>query len=175
MKRYNFSVEVEGVDDVQSTLIDSFIEEATKDRKEQLITETINIETSKIHRKVLLDFATEINVQLEKIDRKGYGIKGFRNSPITGTTKNMYKPTAISCDIHVGDQWSVVCYRIALKAREDRGFEDSKYTTYTGDYYLEISGKNALRNEGFKISSVDDALEYMKDSLMKYIKNELIN
>ena len=173
MKRYNFSVEVEGVDNVQSTLIDSFIEEATKDRKEQLITETINIETSKIHRKVLLDFATEINVQLEKIDRKGYGIKGFRNSPITGTSRNMYTPSAISCDILVGV--TDVCYRIALKANSDRGFEDSKYTTYTGDYYLEISGKNGLRNEGFKISSVDDALEYMKDSLMKYIKNELIN
>lgn len=174
MKRYNFSVEVEGVDNVQSTLINSFIEEATQDRKEQLITETINVETSKIHRKVLLDFATEINVQLDKIDSRAYGIKGFKNSPITGSVKNMYTPSAISCAIFVGA--TDVCYRIALKPNSDRGFKDSKYTTYTGDYYLQISGKNDFKpNDGVNISSVYDALEYMKDTLMRYIKNELIN
>ena len=67
MKRYNFSVKVEGVDDIQSTLIDSFVNEAKKDGKEQLVTETINIETSKVHKKILFDFSTAINLQLEKI------------------------------------------------------------------------------------------------------------
>ena len=171
MKRYNFSVKVEGVDDIQSTLIDSFINEAKQDGKEQLVTETINIETSKVHKKILFDFSTAINLQLEKI-----GLEGFKNSPITGTPRNMYTRSAIECDFSIyrclAEFCSEACYRITIKGNEDRGFKDSKYTTYTGDYYLEITGRNTLRSEGMKIASVDDALEYMKDTLMKYIKNQ---
>jgi hypothetical protein len=166
MKRYNFSVKVEGVDDVQSTLIDSFINEVKQDGKEQLVTETINIETSKVHKKILFDFSTAINLQLEKI-----GLEGFQPSGITGTPKNMYTRSAIECDVDIYVDTDV-SYRITIKGNEDRGFKDSKYTTYTGDYYLEITGRNTLRSEGMKIASVDDALEYMKDTLMKYIKNQ---
>ena len=166
MKRYNFSVKVEGVDDIQSTLIDSFVNEAKKDGKEQLVTETINIETSKVHKKILFDFSTAINLQLEKI-----GLEGFQPSGITGTPNNMYTRSAIKCDVDIYAETDV-SYRITIKGNEDRGFKDSKYTTYTGDYYLEITGRNTLRSEGMKIASVDDALEYMKDTLMKYIKNQ---
>ena len=166
MKRYNFSVKVEGVDDIQSTLIDSFINEAKQDGKEQLVTETINIETSKVHKKILFDFSTAINLQLEKI-----GLEGFQPSGITGTPNNMYTRSAIECDVDIYANTDV-SYRITIKGKEDRGFKDSKYTTYTGDYYLEITGRNTLRSEGMKIASVDDALEYMKDTLMKYIKNK---
>ena len=43
-------------------------------------------------------------------------------------------------------------------------FKDSKYTTYTGDYWIKMNDK--------LVKTVDEVLEYLKAEIINTIKNQ---
>jgi hypothetical protein len=164
MKTYNFSVSVEGIGNNKSSIIDSFINEARDEERQLAITHAINKETSKVHEQMLLDFATDLNEELGSIGLEFGELKQDKVS-------NHYTRSFIKCVV------GHISFVIYVQEDNNRNFEDSKYTTFTGDYKMFI-GRNSCpyytacqKDEcTTRIRSVEDVLNYMKGSIITHIK-----
>jgi len=153
MKTYNFTVEVESVHAEENSLINSFINTANDEQSQIKITETINKKSTKIYNKILCDFVESINRELAV----AY-IKGF-NTPF------LYREFSNKCQgssarISINDNhWT-----LDIRPENDRDFKDSKYTTYTGGYYIAFREK--------KVKTVDDVLKLMETDIIQQIKKQ---
>lgn len=164
MKTYNFSVSVEGIGNNKSSIIDSFINEAREDERQLAITHAINKETSKVHEQILLDFASDLNEELGSIGLEFGELKQDK-------TTNQYTRSFIKCVV------GHISFVIYVQEDNNRNFEDSKYTTFTGDYRMFI-GRNSSPHYTAcqkdecttRIHSVEDVLNFMKDDIVKHIK-----
>ena len=164
MKTYNFSVSVEEIGNNKSSIIDSFINEARDEERQLAITHAINKETSKVHERMLLDFASDLNEELCSIGLEFGELNQWR-------VTNQYTRSFIKCVV------GYISFVICLQEDNDRNFKDSKYTTFTGDYRMFI-GRNSSPHYTAcqkdycrtKVNSVEDVFNYMKNDIVKHIK-----
>ena len=153
MKTYNFTVEVEGIHSNGNSLINSFINIANDENNQLKITETINKKSTKIYNKILCDFVESINRELAV----AY-IKGF-NTPFLYTQfSNKCQGSSARISIN-NNNWT-----LDIRPKNDRDFKDSKYKTYTGDYF--ISFRDTI------VKTVDDVLKIMETDIIQEIKKQ---
>jgi len=157
MKTYKFKVEVPEVNNGKSSLMDSFINEARDEQRQLDITHRINKKTTKVHRQMLIDFITEINEELSSI-----GFNEFKLSDELGHGNNYYYGSQARLQTHKS-------YRLYIEGENDREFEDSKYTTFTGEYRFGLSTPSAPSTYEI-VKTVDDVLTMLKDEIIEHIK-----
>ena len=153
MKTYNFTVEVEGIHSNESSLINSFINIANDEQNQLKITESINKKSTKIYNKILFDFVEKINIELSIAHiigfEKPYKYRSFSNLCFGSLSKAFIDNGYFDIEI------------VPIKNKD---FKDSKYTTYTGDYWIKMNGK--------LVKTVDEVLEYLKAEIINTIKNQ---
>ena len=157
MKTYKFKVEVPEVNNGKSSLLDSFINEARDEQRQLDITHRINKKTTKVHRQILLDFITEINEELSSI-----GFNEFKLSDELGHGNNYYYESEARL---ISPKKS---YRLYIMGENDREFEDSKYTTFTGEYKFKFGISNSAYPQW--VETVDDVLTKLKGEIIDHIK-----
>lgn len=157
MKTYKFKVEVPEVNNGKSSLLDSFINEARDEQRQLDITYKINKKTTKVHRQILIDFITEINEELSSI-----GFNEFKVRENFGSGNNYYYESEARL---ITPKKS---YRLYIVGKNDREFEDSKYTTYTGEYEFKFGYGNSAYTQ--RVRTVDDVLTMLKDEIIEHIK-----
>lgn len=158
MKTYKFKVEVAEVNNGKSSLLDSFIDEARDEQKQLDITYKINRKTTEVHRRILIDFVTEVNEELSSI-----GFNEFKNIKDTSPPSNHYYCS--EAKLHTSGRTP---YKLEIVGINEREFKDSKYTTYAGKYNIILvygSSYNQVR-----VKTVDDVLVRMKDEIIEHIK-----
>lgn len=153
MKTYNFTVEVEGIHSKGNSLINSFINIANDEQNQYKITEAINKKSTKIYHKILCDFVEKINIELAV----AY-IKGFNTPYLYTEFSNKCKGS--QAEISINNK----TYTIKIRPENDRDFKDSKYTTYTGKYYIYFRDTT--------VETVDDVLKLMETGIIQQIKNQ---
>ena len=153
MKTYNFTVEVEGIHSNGNSLINSFINKANDEQSQLKITEEINKKSTKIYNKILCDFVESINRELAV----AY-IKGFNTPFLYLQFSNNCQGSRAEININ-NNNWA-----LDIRPENDRDFKDSKYTTYTGKYYIYFSGT--------KVKTVDDVLKLMETDIIQQIKKQ---
>ena len=153
MKTYKFTVEVEGIHAKGNSLINSFINQANDEQNQLKITEEINKKSTKIYNKILCDFVESINRELAV----AY-IKGF-STPLLHTVFSN-KCLGSQAKISINDN----VYSINIRPENDRDFKDSKYTTYTGKYYIFF--------RDMTVKTVDDVLKIMETDIIEQIKKQ---
>jgi len=156
MKTYKFKVEVPEVNNGKSSLMDSFINEARDEQRQLDITHKINKKTTEVHRQILIDFITEINEELSSI-----GFNEFKLSDELGHGNNYYYGSQA--------RLQVPFYNLYIVGENDRKFEDSKYTTFTGEYRFGLSTPSAPSTYEI-VKTVDDVLTMLKDEIIEHIK-----
>ena len=159
MKTYKFKVEVPEVNNGKSSLLDSFINEARDEQRQLDITHRINKKTTKVHRQILLDFITDINEELSSI-----GFNEFKLSDDFGSGNNYYYDSVAKLQVPCRKS-----YKLYIVGENDRKFEDSKYTTYTGKYRFGLS-KPSAPSTYERVKTVDDVLTILKDEIIEHIK-----
>lgn len=159
MKTYKFKVEVPEVNNGKSSLLDSFINEARDEQRQLDITHRINKKTTKVHRQILLDFITDINEELSSI-----GFNEFKLSDELGHGDNYYYGSEARLQVPCRKP-----YILYIVGEYDRKFEDSKYTTFTGEYRFGLSTPSAPSIYEI-VKTVDDVLTMLKDEIIKHIK-----
>ena len=157
MKTYKFKVEVPEVNNGKSSLLNSFINEARDEQRQLDITYKINKKTTKVHRQILIDFITEINEELSSI---GFNEFKLRENFVDGN--NYYYDSEARL---ITPKKS---YRLYIVGKNDREFEDSKYTTYTGEYEFKFGYGNSAYTQ--RVRTVDDVLTKLKDEIIEHIK-----
>ena len=157
MKTYKFKVEVPEVNNGKSSLMDSFINEARDEQRQLDITYKINKKTTKVHRQILIDFITEINEELSSI-----GFNEFKVRENFGSGNNYYYESEARL---ITPKKS---YRLYIMGENDREFEDSKYTTFTGEYKFKFGYGNSAYPQ--RVMTVDDVLIKLKDEIIEHIK-----
>jgi len=157
MKTYKFKVEVPEVNNGKSSLLNSFINEARDEQRQLDITYKINKKTTKVHRQILLDFVTEINEELSSI-----GFNEFKVRENFGSGNNYYYESEARL---ITPKKS---YRLYIVGKNDREFEDSKYTTFTGEYKFKFAYGNSAYPQ--RVRTVDDVLTMLKDEIIEHIK-----
>jgi len=155
MKTYKFKVEVPEVNNGKSSLMDSFINEARDEQRQLDITHKINKKTTEVHRQILIDFITEINEELSSI-----GFNEFKLSDELGHGNNYYYGSQA--------RLQVPFYNIYIVGENDRKFEDSKYTTFTGKYEFKFGYGSSEYTQ--RVKTVDDVLTKLKDEIIEHIK-----
>lgn len=153
MKTYNFTVEVEGIHANGNSLINSFINQANDEKNQFKITEEINKKSTKIYNKILCDFVESINRELAIAH-----IKGFNTPFLYAQFSNKCQGSSAKISIN-NKNWT-----LDIRPKNDRDFKDSKYTTYTGDYFI------AFRDNIVK--TVDDVLKIMEMDIIEEIKKQ---
>ena len=157
MKTYKFKVEVPEVNNGKSSLLNSFINEARDEQRQLDITYKINKKTTKVHRQILIDFITEINEELSSI-----GFNEFKVRENFGSGNNYYYESEARL---ITPKKS---YRLYIMGENDREFEDSKYTPYTGEYEFKFGYGNSAYTQ--RVRTVDDVLTKLKDEIIEHIK-----
>lgn len=157
MKTYKFKVEVPEVNNGKSSLIDSFINEARDEQRQLDITYKINKKTTKVHRQILIDFITEINEELSSI---GFNEFKLRENFVDGN--NYYYDSSARLIT------TKKSYRLYIVGKTDREFEDSKYTTFTGEYEFNFGYGDSAYTQ--RVRTVDDVLTMLKDEIIEHIK-----
>mgnify|MGYP000932120673 CR=1 FL=1 len=156
MKTYKFKVEVPEVNNGKSSLMDSFINEARDEQRQLNITHRINKKTTEVHSQILIDFITEVNEELSSI-----GFNEFKLSDELGHGNNYYYGSQARLQTHKS-------YRLYIEGGNDREFEDSKYTTFTGKYEFKFGYGNSEYTQ--RVKTVDDVLTKLKDEIIEHIK-----
>ena len=164
MKTYKFKVEVPEVNNGKSSLLDSFINEARDEQRQLDITHRINKKTTKVHRQILIDFITEINEELSSI-----GFNEFKLSDELGHGNNYYYDSVAKLQVPYNYNLSRKSYKLYIVGENERKFEDSKYTTYTGKYRFGLS-KPSAPSTYERVKTVDDVLTILKDEIIEHIK-----
>jgi hypothetical protein len=166
MKTYNFSVTVNSFE-TEKSLMDEFINEAKDNKRQGDLTISINTETAKVHRQILIDFIDVVNKELSKIGLSFVDISG---RPITNGYSESYSFCYINGFLHF----------LYVKGIEDREFKESIYSTYTGGYTIRVGRVNHtnytdinLVNINTCIDNVDDVLKYMKHDIMNYLEENI--
>ena len=157
MKTYKFKVEVPEVNNGKSSLLDSFINEARDEQRQLDITHRINKKTTKVHRQILIDFITEINEELSSIGFNEFKLRdelGHGNNYYYGSEARLITPKK--------------SYRLYIEGENDREFEDSKYSTFTGEYKFKFGYGNSAYTQS--VRTVDDVLTKLKDEIIDHIK-----
>ena len=153
MKTYNFTVEVEGIHANGNSLINSFINKANDEQNQINITKTINKKSTKIYNKILCDFVESINRELNVAH-----IFGFQEPFLFMQYSNECQGSRAEAVINDN------VYHLQIIPKNDRDFKDSKYATYTGDYYLKMDSS--------RVKTVDDVLKIMERDIIKTIKKQ---
>jgi len=153
MKTYNFTVEVESVHAEENSLINSFINTANDEQNQINITEAINKKSTKIYNKILCDFVESINRELNVAH-----IFGFKEPYLFIKYSNECMGSKAEAVING------CTYSLKIIPENNRDFKDSKYTTYTGDYYLELDSS--------RVKTVDDVLKIMERDIIQTIKKQ---
>jgi hypothetical protein len=156
MKTYKFKVEVPEVNNGKSSLMDSFINEARDEQRQLNISHRINKKTTQIHRQILIDFITEINEELSSI-----GFNEFELREENEDGNNYYYGSQARLQTHKS-------YRLYIEGENDREFEDSKYTTFTGEYEFKFGYGNSSYTQ--RVKTVDDVLTKLKEEIIEHIK-----
>jgi hypothetical protein len=162
MKTYKFKVEVPEVNNGKSSLLNSFINEARDEQRQLDITYRINKKTTEVHRQILIDFITEINEELSSI-----GFNEFKLSDELGYANNYYYESVAILQNSKSRQLNP--YKLYIVGENDREFEDSKYTTFTGEYRFGL-GKPSTSSTYERVRTVDDVLTMLKDEIIEHIK-----
>ena len=158
MKTYKFKVEVPEVNNGKSSLMDSFINEARDEQRQLDITHRINKKTTKVHRQILIDFITDINEELSSI---GFNEFKLSDELLDEVGNNYYYGSQARLQTHKS-------YRLYIEGENDREFEDSKYTTFTGEYKFKFGYGNSAYTQ--RVKTVDDVLTKLKDEIIEHIK-----
>tara|TARA_Y100001938_G_scaffold146422_1_gene225231 strand:+ start:588 stop:1088 length:501 start_codon:yes stop_codon:yes gene_type:complete len=158
MKTYKFKVEVPEVNNGKSSLMDSFINEARDEQRQLDITHKINKKTTEVHRQILIDFITEINEELSSI---GFNEFKLSDELLDEVGNNYYYGSEAILQTHKS-------FRLYIEGENDREFEDSKYTTFTGKYEFKFGYGNSPYAQ--RVRTVDDVLTKLKDEIIKHIK-----
>tara|TARA_R100001198_G_C5206509_1_gene193452 strand:+ start:664 stop:1131 length:468 start_codon:yes stop_codon:yes gene_type:complete len=153
MKTYKFTVEVEGIHAEENSLINSFINTANDEQNQINITEAINKKSTKIYNKILCDFVESINREL-----KVAHIFGFENPFLWLKYSNECMGSKAEAVINGN------VYNLKIIPENNRDFKDSKYTTYTGNYHIELNGT--------RVKTVDDVLKIMERDIIQTIKKQ---
>jgi hypothetical protein len=156
MKTYKFKVQVPEVNNGKSSLMDSFINEARDEQRQLDITHRINKRTTEVHRQILIDFITEINEELSSI---GFNEFKLRDNFVDGN--NCYYGSQARLQSHKS-------YRLYIEGENDREFEDSKYTTFTGKYEFKFGYGSSAYTQ--RVRTVDDVLTKLKGEIIEHIK-----
>jgi len=166
MKTYNFSVTVKSLE-TEKSLMDEFIKEAKDNKRQRDLTTSINIETTKVHRQILIDFMDAVNKELSKI---GLSFVDVFDRPLSNGYSESYTFCCINGFLHF----------LYVKGIQDREFTESRYPTYTGGYTIRVARVNhknykniELVNINTCIDNVDDVLKYMKHDIMKYLQENI--
>lgn len=159
MKTYKFEIKVPEVNNGKSGLLDSFINEARDEQRQLDITHRINKKTTKVHRQILIDFITDINEELSSI-----GFNEFKLSDDFGSGNNYYYDSVAKLQVPCRKP-----YKLYIVGENERKFEDSKYTTYTGKYRFGLS-KPSAPSTYERVKTVDDVLTILKDEIIEHIK-----
>ena len=164
MKKLTFIIEVDDTE-INGSFIDKLKDEVKDEKRQSTLTFKINTETTKQHRIVLTELANSLNQELGKV---GLKFDEYRHDD----NYNHYQKSLVKCVVNNR------CVVLAITGQNDRNFKESKYTTYTGDYFLRIGGNNSpyyTANQCDKLTSkvkdVNDVLEYMKHSIKEHITN----
>ena len=153
MKTYKFTVEVESVHAEENSLINSFINTANDEQNQINITEAINKKSTKIYNKIFCDFVESINRELNVAH-----IFGFQEPYLWMKYSNECQGSRADAVINGN------IYNLKIILENDRDFKDSKYTTYTGDYHIELDGE--------RVKTVDDVLKIMERDIIQTIKKQ---
>jgi len=172
MKHYEFKVSVNVSNDINNCVLDSIISDVESEKNQLKITHAINLETKKVHKKVMEDFCEELNLKLNKI---GLGHFGDIRQDLAFTT-NSYSNTFARLTTGINNRGVI----LRLKGEEDRSFKDSKYTTYTGKYRLYITYNNSFivykanqDNDTYTlVETTDDVIRYMESSIKDFLHNK---
>lgn len=167
MKKYTFTIEVEDHKS-NGSFIDSLIDEVTDEKRQQALTHKINAETTKQHRKILCDFADEVNKELQKVDLC-FDVLAYDDYISNNYQRSMIK-------MEVGN----ISWIIGIEGHNDRNFKDSKYITFTGDYELRI-GSNDTRSYTannqwsrlYQILTKGNELAKVLDAIRGSVKNHI--
>jgi len=149
----------------KSNIINSIIDEVKDDDSQLRLTQSINKKTTKIHNKILKDFRKVIVGEIGRLGiNAGDVIKYSYNE--TNNYVESYFSIKMDGELH---------YNIFITANSDRNFDDSRYTTFTGDYIIKISkGQEIPRyincSDVKTIKNIDDALSFMSDGLRCHIR-----
>lgn len=165
MKKYSYSIEVDFINKGDNFL-DSLMNEVKDERNQLALTYKINLATKELHKKILLGYAKELNIVLKKVGLHFDETPNVSKNNIGNTNK--YEAQYIMCRYPN----SVYSHVIMIGAESDSNFKDSKYTTFTGDYYLAIG----ITNQGQVWSGTKDELfrcEKNVDALLKEMRGAL--
>ena len=159
MKVYNFRVEVEEAYQGASSLMSEIINEVKDEQSQLKISEKINEKTTEIHREILTSYVDEINKHLN-----GIGLVGFVMRDKYFKEINSYKThQSAMCKISHGEN-GYSSHELLISGISDKGFKDSKYTTYTGDFKITLNNHD--------VNTLWDIINSMKDSIKRYLKEQ---
>jgi hypothetical protein len=177
MKTYKFEVKVQ-TPPKSGNFAKGLLDEVSDERLQADLTYAINLETTKVHRKILVDFIQQLNNELKPLGFEFIGVK-----------KSMY-PTSNEYAQHV----SSLSFRkpnanfiIKVSGVVDMGFEDSKYTTYTGKYNIMMGqgahhySENITYHNLKEGNEINDALDKLRYNLKLVLadrvssENEILN
>lgn len=125
MKTYTITVEIEEQTH-KLGLLDELLGEIQHEEDQLKITRKINTATMGLHMEILKDVASQINRELE-----GVGLR-FDDFEFSETDTNCYRRPM--CRLVISD----FAFILFINATSDRGFKESKYVTYTGDYSISL-------------------------------------
>ena len=170
MKTYTFSIETEDFSH-NGNFISDLKNEVKDELKQRNLTYKINLETTQVHKQILGDMVEVLNSELSKV-----GLE-FGDHRFEGNTNN-YQNSMVRILDGVNN-WGFV---LAIVGENERNFEGSKYTTYTGKYRFKIIRNdsqfytaNQLYKDGLLINAVEDIFKRMKDDVKKHIEKSDIN
>jgi len=162
-----FTVHVQEHKASKPTFADLIKDEITEDNRQKEITYAINRETTKAHAKALDVILAKLNSELE-----GLNIE-FKRSPIgmeTSQTNHYIRPYAI---LKLG--FNNFSWGIRLNGKNTPHFELSKYTTFCGEYNIQIvrlASPCWTANPSFyNVGSIEDILKEIKDDVKSYVAN----
>ncbi len=166
-KTYRFKVEAEAPSR-NDDLVADLLAEVNQERSELDLTKKINAESSQIHMEILKEFCNE----LDKVFHEGLGFDIFGDLQHIKGANGYYTPMA---RLYGGLNGKGII--IVVRGLLDREFSDSKYTTYTGEYQIELRiNFDAITYAPLPLSSNHKVVENVADVVdyLRYdIKKEL--
>lgn len=158
MKKYIIEINIEE-STKGSGIIAELMAEVEQEERELKIAHDINIESNRVHRKVLSDKINEINEELS--------VLGIQFSDIQTSSKeiNMYKEFYCSVKFSNG-----TCYYITYTPSLSTNNEFTRYSIFSDKANFRMCNYMDSYPSSWRALEEDEIMEYMRDSIKKEIK-----
>lgn len=158
MKKYIIEINIEE-STKGSGIIAELMAEVEQEKRELKIAHDINIESNRVHRKVLSDKINEINEELS--------VLGIQFSDIKTSSKeiNMYKEFYSSIKFSNGSRYFIT-YTPSIATNN----EFTRYSIFSDNAKFRISTDITSYPSSWRALKEDEIMEYMRDSIKKEIK-----